>query len=82
MIAIRPAGPQDVELILAFVQELADYERLADQVEATAEGLREALFCERPRVSCDLAEWDGRPVGFALWFYTFSTFKGLHGIYL
>ena len=44
--------------------------------------MRGALFCEQPRVFCDVAEWDGQPVGFALWFYTFSTFKGRHGIYL
>ena len=44
--------------------------------------LAEALFGETPRVFCDIAEWQGEPVGFALWFYNFSTFRGRHGIYL
>ena len=82
MITIRPAQPEDAGLILGFIRELADYERLADEAQATEADLTAALFCAQPRVFCDLAEWNGAPAGFALWFYSFSTFKGRHGIYL
>jgi GNAT superfamily N-acetyltransferase len=81
-LSIRPARPDDAGAILAFVRELADYEKLLHQVEATEAGVAEALFGPTPRVFCDIAEAEGEPVGFALWFYTFSTFVGRHGIYL
>jgi GNAT superfamily N-acetyltransferase len=82
MLSIRPAAPEDTALICAYVRELAEYERLAHEVEATEDDIRAALFGAQPKVFCDLAEWSGAPAGFALWFYTFSTFKGRHGIYL
>jgi len=82
MISIRPARPEDVGLICAFIRELADYERLSHEAQATEADLAAALFARHPKVFCDLAEWSGKPAGFALWFYTFSTFKGRHGIYL
>ena len=69
-------------MIFAFVRELAEYERLADQVKATSADIERALFASNPRVFCDIAEWDGVPAGFALWFYNFSTFRGRHGIFL
>ena len=53
----------------------------ADVVTNEAE-IAAALFGDNPRVFCDIAEWDGEPAGFALWFYNFSTFRGRHGIYL
>jgi diamine N-acetyltransferase len=81
-IAVRPAAPGDEEKIAALVRGLAAYEKLLDQAVATPAALGAALFCEQPRVFCDLAEVDGDPVGFALWFYSFSTFVGRHGIYL
>lgn len=81
-LVIRPAAPGDEALVLSLVRELAEYEELAHQVEATEAGLAEALFGPSPRVFCDIAEKDGAPAGFALWFYTFSTFRGRHGIYL
>ncbi|MEJ1161593.1 GNAT family N-acetyltransferase [Prosthecomicrobium sp. N25] len=81
-LSIRPAEPADAALVFAFVMKLADYERLAHEVEATREGIAAALFGEAPRVFCDLAFWDGAPAGFALWFYNYSTFRGRHGIYL
>ncbi|HET7715858.1 MAG TPA: GNAT family N-acetyltransferase [Bauldia sp.] len=80
--AIRPARPDDTPVILDLIRGLAEYERLAHKVEATGDGLAAALFCDAPRVFCDLAEVDGEIAGFALWFYTFSTFVGRHGIYL
>jgi len=81
-LAIRRAEARDASLILQFIRELAEYERLSHEVDATEEGLARALFGASPRVFADIAEWEGRPAGFALWFYNFSTFRGRHGIYL
>ena len=81
-LSIRPAARADAALILALVGELAEYERLAHEVDATEARLAAALFGENPRVFCAIAEWDGAPAGFALWFYSFSTFRGRHGLYL
>ena len=82
VLTLRAAAPADVPEILALIRELADYERLLHEVDATPEGLHAALFGATPRVFCDLAEQDGVIAGFALWFYSFSTFRGRHGIYL
>jgi GNAT superfamily N-acetyltransferase len=82
MIHIRPAARDDNALVLSFVRELADYERLSHEVEASEQMLAEALFGPSPRVFCDIAESDGAPAGFALWFYTFSSFRGRHGLWL
>jgi GNAT superfamily N-acetyltransferase len=81
-VTVRPARPGDVKTVFDLISALADYERLLHEVEATPEQVSEALFGETPRVFCDLAEVDGEIVGFALWFYTFSTFRGKHGLYL
>jgi GNAT superfamily N-acetyltransferase len=81
-VTIRPAIPAESGLVLAFVRELAAYERLAHEVDATEEALAAALFGPNPRVFADIALWNGEPAGFALWFYNFSTFRGRHGIYL
>jgi GNAT superfamily N-acetyltransferase len=81
-VTIRPAAPAESGLVLAFVRELAAYERLAHEVDATEEALAAALFGPNPRVFADIALWNGEPAGFALWFYNFSTFRGRHGIYL
>ena len=81
-VTIRPAVAADSALILQFIRDLAEYEKLLDSVEATAGHVTAALFGENPRAFCDIAEIDGGPVGFALWFYNFSTFVGRHGIYL
>jgi diamine N-acetyltransferase len=97
MLRLRPAEARDAAEVLALIRELADYERLLDEVDATPEGLSAALFGPAPRVFCDIAEWHGSAdgaeaagdaggapavAGFALWFYNFSTFRGRHGIYL
>ena len=79
---IRPATPADAPLIAELVRELAAYERLEHEACATAEDFVAALSGPAPRVFCDIAELDGDPVGLALWFYSFSTFVGRHGIYL
>jgi GNAT superfamily N-acetyltransferase len=81
-LSIRPARPGEAGLVLSFVRELAEYEKLLHEVVASEDDIAESLFGESPRVFCDIAEWDGEPVGFALWFYTYSTFRGRHGIWL
>ena len=79
---IRPARPGEAGLVLALVRELADYERLAHEVDATEAMIEAALFGPNPRLFCDLALWDGEPVGLAVWFYNYSSFRGRHGIFL
>lgn len=81
-LAIRVATIADAPLILQFIRELAEYERMLDEVEATEADIRRDLFGENPRSFCEIAEYDGQPVGFALWFYNYSTFRGRAGIYL
>ncbi|MET3528479.1 GNAT family N-acetyltransferase [Phenylobacterium koreense] len=81
-VEIRSATPADAPVIYGFIRALAEYEKLLDEVDATEADVAQALFGEAPRAFCDIAEADGRPVGFALWFYNFSTFRGRHGIYL
>ncbi len=81
-LAIRQARPGDAGLVLSFIRALAEYERLAHEVVATEADIEAALFGPSPRAFCDIAEWEGEPAGFALWFYNFSTFRGRHGIYL
>ncbi|MCS0497544.1 GNAT family N-acetyltransferase [Ancylobacter sp. MQZ15Z-1] len=81
-LAIRPARPGDAGLIHAFVRELAEYEKLLHEVEAGEADIARDLFGPSPRVFCDIAEWEGEPAGFALWFYNYSTFRGRHGLYL
>ena len=81
-VKVRVATPADTPLILAFIRELAEYERLLHEVEATEADVRRDLFGENPRCFCEIAEHGGKPVGFALWFYNYSTFRGRAGIYL
>jgi GNAT superfamily N-acetyltransferase len=81
-LSLRTAQPADCALILSFIRELADYEKLAHEVVATEAGLREQLFGATPRAEVVIAELDGAPVGFALYFHNFSTFTGRAGIYL
>ncbi|MGI5348108.1 N-acetyltransferase family protein [Streptomyces sp. CA-250714] len=80
---IRSAVPADVPVIHAMIRELAEYERALEEARATEEQLREALFGEHPAAYAHIAEdADGNPVGFAVWFLNFSTWRGVHGIYL
>jgi GNAT superfamily N-acetyltransferase len=81
-LSIRPARRGEAGLVLQFVRELAEYEKLAHEVETTEAMIDAALFGPNPRVFCDIAEWDGEPVGNAIWFLNFSTFSGRSGIYL
>lgn len=79
---VRPARPGDAPLIVKFIKDLADYEKLAHEARASEADISRDLFGPAPRVFCEIAEWGGEPVGFALWFYTYSTFQGRHGIWL
>ena len=81
-VTVRNATPADAALIYQFIRDLADYEKLLHEVDATEADIRRDLFGDEPRAFCDIAEADGEPVGFALWFYNYSTFRGRHGIYL
>ena len=81
-ISIRLATRADVPLVLAFIRELARYERLAEQVSASEADLAAALFGPRPYAEVVFACLEGAPVGFALFFHNFSTFLGKPGIYL
>ena len=82
LMTLRAATVDDVPQILGFIRALAEYERLLHEVVATEEGLRQALFGPRPYAEVVLAEDAGVPLGFALFFHTFSTFVGQPGIYL
>jgi diamine N-acetyltransferase len=79
---IRRARADEAGLVHALIRELAEYEKLLHEMKATEADIAEALFGDNPRLSCDIAEWNGEPAGFALWFVNFSSFAGKHGIYL
>jgi GNAT superfamily N-acetyltransferase len=81
-IAVRPVQPADAALVVRFILALAKYERLEAEAVVTEADMARDLFGSSPRVFCDIAELDGQPIGFALWFYTYSTFLGRHGIWL
>jgi GNAT superfamily N-acetyltransferase len=81
-LTIAPAQPDDAGLVLELIRELAAYEKLEDDVTATEDGLRSALFGPSPAAEVRLARWDGSPAGFALFFPNFSTFLGRPGLYL
>ena len=82
MLNIRKATPHDIPLILEFIRELAEYERMLEQAVATPEDLQRDGFSSEPKFYVEIAEWSGEPAGFALWFYNYSTFQGKPGIYL
>ncbi|VIO76192.1 Acetyltransferase YpeA [Bradyrhizobium ivorense] len=81
-LTIRRARPDEAGLVFSLVRELAEYEKLLHEVQASEADIAEALFGANPRLYCDIAEWNGEPAGFAVWFVNFSTFAGRHGIYL
>lgn len=82
MLTLRPAVPDDAALILQYIRELAEYERDPDAAVATEADIRRYAFTEPALVKVTMAEWDGQPAGFALWFLNFSTWEGKPGIYL
>jgi len=80
---IRPAREVDVDQILEMIRELAEYERAADEVQATADQLAQALFSSDPAVYALVVEGEsGQLLGFAIYFLNFSTWLGRHGVYL
>lgn len=81
-IGLRTATERDVPLILSFIRELAEYERLSHEVVATEELLRASLFGERPAAEVVVGDYGDEPAGFTLFFHNFSNFLGRPGIYL
>lgn len=79
---IDAATPDDVGHIMRFIQELADYEREPDAVIATADDLHHVLFCAHPKVFCLICREGSEAIGFALYFFNFSTWLGRFGLYL
>ncbi len=79
---IRPTRPGDLEAVVALVYELAEYEKLVEECHLTADLLREALFAPSPAVFGFVAEVDGTVVGYTLHFLNYSTWEGVHGVYL
>ncbi len=79
---IRPAEEKDIPAIYSFIKEIADFEKLANEVEATEEGLRKYLFGPKKYAEVLIAEYENEPAGHAFFFHNFSTFKGKPGIYL
>ncbi|MFT3763663.1 MAG: GNAT family N-acetyltransferase [Pseudoxanthomonas sp.] len=81
-IVLRPAARADTPQILAFIRELAEYEKLADEAVAGEAQIAEHLFGARAYAEAVIAEVDGQPAGFALFFHNYSTFAGKPGLYL
>lgn len=79
---IKPATAQDIPLILQFIKELAEYEKLAHEVTATEADLQKTLFGDKPHAEVIIAYEGKAPIGFALFFHSYSTFLGKPGIYL
>jgi GNAT superfamily N-acetyltransferase len=79
---IRDAIQADTPSILRFIHALAEYEKLAHEVVASEESIRSTLFCAQPKSFAMIAEVGGKPVGFAVYFYNYSTFLGRHGLYV
>jgi GNAT superfamily N-acetyltransferase len=82
MLNIRPASPADAPVIASLVRELAEYEKLLDDARATPQDFLRELESPNPVIHVLIAEWNGAPVGFALYFFNFSTFVGRPGLYL
>jgi GNAT superfamily N-acetyltransferase len=82
MLTIRKAVAEDIPLVLHFIRELAEYEKVPEEALATPEDLLRDGFSDPPRFFVEIAEWDGEPAGFALWFFNYSTWQGKPGLYL
>lgn len=81
-ISIVPAASEEAAVVLGFIRELAEYERLAHAVSATEQDLRRTLFGPEAYAHALIARLDGQPVGFAVYFFNYSTFLGRPGLYL
>ena len=81
-LSIRPASINDVSAIMRFVTELAIYEKAEHEVKATEQDFIQTLFCDSPQAFGLIAQKNGLPIGFAIYFFSYSTWLGKHGIYL
>lgn len=81
-IRIRPATPEDTDIILHFIRELAIYEKAGHEAQATPAHLQRTLFRENPAVFGLICLADDKPIGFAVYFFNYSTWQGRHGLYL
>lgn len=79
---IRPATADDAELILRFITELAIYEKAEHEVKTDAAGIRDSLFAEGSTAYGLICEHEGQPIGYAVYFFNYSTWLGKHGLYL
>lgn len=79
---IAPVTPGEVPVLLELIRELARFEKLGHEVEATEESLRDSLFGPQPAAGGLLARWEGKPAGYAIYFFTFSSFVGRAGLWL
>jgi GNAT superfamily N-acetyltransferase len=82
MLAIRPATANDAALLSAMIHEFAEFEHLGHEVSTTEEDILREGFGPRPKFRAVIAEWDGQPVGYALFFEFFSSFQGRPGMFL
>jgi GNAT superfamily N-acetyltransferase len=82
MISIREANKNDINLIIQFIKELAEFEKLTDAVVFDEETVYNNLFGPKPYAYCQIAECDDFPVGFVIYFFNFSTFEGKPGLYI
>ncbi|MBI4913184.1 MAG: GNAT family N-acetyltransferase [Acidobacteria bacterium] len=82
MLTLRDASPSDAGQIVQFIRDLALYERAPEKAVVTEADILRFGFSENPLIHTVMAEWDGHPAGFALWFHNFSTWEGRPGIYL
>jgi GNAT superfamily N-acetyltransferase len=82
MLEIRNATENDIPLILQFIHDLAEYEKAPEQAVATAEDLKRDGFSAQPKFRVLIAEWDGKPAGFAFYFYHYSTWRGQPTLFL
>jgi GNAT superfamily N-acetyltransferase len=81
-ITIRNATSQDSQTIFDFIMELAIYEKLPNEVKTNVEEIKESIFCKNSTVKALICEEDGKPIGYAVYFYNYSTWLGKNGIYL
>ena len=81
-VEIVRAVSQDCEVILELIKDLAEYEKAPNEVKATVKDLEATLFSTQPSAFCDLVKFEGKAVGFAIWFLNYSTWQGKYGIYL
>lgn len=82
MLKLRNATSKDTELLVQYIKELADFEKLSNECHVTPDLIQKWLFGDKVRAECLLVEWDEKPAGFVLYFYNFSTFLAKPSIYI